>query len=205
MISFLVYILHFHLYLNNQNYNNISSINNNRNFDSKLHVRNPVPLSKLQIAENKYYQIKAEIEEKFFNNNLENLDSNENAKYTQEMISYLEKLNDVLTQIISNTKIKDQKSGRNKSPSQVKDPELLYQEQQYLNELDEKKKEEMKKRAIKEKEMRDKQQREQYVTKRIAFLKNKKYEKELVEHNKEEIRLEKEAIQLHKNKYHLNY
>ena len=73
---------------------------------------------------------------------------------------------------------------------------------QYLNELDEKKKEEMKKRAIKEKEMRDKQQREQYVTKRIAFLKNKKYEKELVEHNKEEIRLEKEAIQAKKNKNH---
>jgi hypothetical protein len=122
----------------NQNYNNITSINNNRNFDSKLHVRNPVPLSKLQIAENKYYQIKAEIEEKFFNNNLDNLDTNENAKYTQEMISYLEKLNDVLTQIISNTKIKDQKSGRNKSPSQVKDPELLYQEQQKLNDNSEK-------------------------------------------------------------------
>ena len=122
----------------NQNYNNITSINNNRNFDSKLHVRNPVPLSKLQIAENKYYQIKAEIEEKFFNNNLENLDSNENAKYTQEMISYLEKLNDVLTQIISNTKIKDQKSGRNKSPPQVKDPELLIQEQQKLNDNSEK-------------------------------------------------------------------
>ena len=124
--------------INNQNYNNISSINNNRNFDSKLHVRNPVPLSKLQIAENKYYQIKAEIEEKFFNNNLDNLDTNENAKYTQEMISYLEKLNDVLTQIISNTKIKDQKSGRNKSPSQVKDPELLFQEQQKLNDNSEK-------------------------------------------------------------------
>ncbi len=123
---------------NNNNTNNISYMNNNRNFDSKLHVRNPVPLSKLQIAENKYYQIKAEIEEKFFNNNLENLDSNENAKYTQEMISYLEKLNDVLTQIISNTKIKDQKSGRNKSPPQVKDPELLIQEQQKLNDNSEK-------------------------------------------------------------------
>jgi len=73
---------------------------------------------------------------------------------------------------------------------------------QYLNELDEKKKEELKKRALKEKEMRDKQQREQYVTKRIAFLKNKKYEKELVEHNKEEIRLEKEAIQAKKKRDH---
>jgi hypothetical protein len=72
----------------------------------------------------------------------------------------------------------------------------------YLDELEEKKKEEMKKRALKEKEMRDKQQREQYVTKRIAFLKNKKYEKELVEHNKEEIRLEKEAIQARKKRDH---
>ena len=72
----------------------------------------------------------------------------------------------------------------------------------YLNELDEKKKVELKKRAIQEKEMRDKQQREQYVNKRIAFLKNKKYEKELVEHNKEEIRLEKEAIQAKKMRDH---
>ena len=72
----------------------------------------------------------------------------------------------------------------------------------YLNELDEKKKEELKKRAMQEKEMRDKQQREQYVNKRIAFLKNKKYEKELVEHNKEEIRLEKESIQAKKMRDH---
>ena len=73
---------------------------------------------------------------------------------------------------------------------------------QYLNELEEKKKEEIKRRAIKEKEMRDKQQREQYVNKRIAYLKNKKYERELVEQNKEEIRLEKEAIQAKKKKDH---
>ena len=76
---------------------------------------------------------------------------------------------------------------------------------QYLNELEEKKKEELKKRAIQEKEMRDKQKREQYVNKRIAFLKNKKYEKELVEHNKEEIRLEKEAIQAKKKRDHEEY
>ena len=50
--------------------------------------------------------------------------------------------------------------------------------------------------------MRDKQLREQYVNKRIAFLKNKKYEKELVEHNNEEIRLEKEAIQAKKKRDH---
>ena len=73
---------------------------------------------------------------------------------------------------------------------------------QYLNSLDEKKKIEMKKRELKEKEERDKQLREQYVTKRIAFLKNKLYEKELVKHNNEEIRLEKEALLEKKKKNH---
>ena len=71
---------------------------------------------------------------------------------------------------------------------------------QYLNSLDEKRKIELKKREIKEKEERDKQLREQYITKRIAFLKNKLYEKELVKHNKEEIRLEKEAYLIQKKK-----
>ena len=92
-----------------------------------------------------------------------------------------------------------------KYEQELKDKEydaMMDKHMQYLDELEEKKKEEIKKRALKEKEMRDKQQREQYVTKRIAFLKNKKYEKELVEHNKEEIRLEKEAIQAKKNKNH---
>jgi hypothetical protein len=73
---------------------------------------------------------------------------------------------------------------------------------QYLNSLDEKRKIELKKREIKEKEERDKQLREKYVTKRIAFLKNKLYEKDLVRHNKEEIRLEKEALQIQKKKNH---
>ena len=55
---------------------------------------------------------------------------------------------------------------------------------------------------MKEKEIRDKQLKDIYIAKRLAYLKNKKYEKELVEHNKEEIRLEKEAIQAKKNKNH---
>ena len=88
---------------------------------------------------------------------------------------------------------------------ELKDKEydaMMDKHRKYLDELDEKKKEELKRRALKEKEMRDKQQREQYVNKRIAFLKNKKYEKELVEHNNEEIRLEKEAIAAKKKKMH---
>ena len=71
---------------------------------------------------------------------------------------------------------------------------------QYLNSLDEKKKIEIKKREIKEKEDRDKQLHDKYVSKRIAFLKNKLYEKELVKHNNEEIRLEKEAMIAQKKK-----
>ena len=71
---------------------------------------------------------------------------------------------------------------------------------QYLNSLDEKKKIEIKKREIKEKEDRDKQLHDKYVSKRIAFLKNKLYEKELVKHNNEEIRLEKEDMIAQKKK-----
>ncbi len=171
----------------NQNYNNITSINNNRNFDSKLHVRNPVPLSKLQIAENKYYQIKAEIEEKFFNNNLDNLDTNENAKYTQEMISYLEKLNDVLTQIISNTKIKDQKSGRNKSPSQVKDPELLFQEQQKLNDNSEKLIEVYKKQLLNLQNRLD-------IVSNPDYLPNLKYENEQLDREIYDLQIENKKL-----------
>ena len=88
---------------------------------------------------------------------------------------------------------------------ELKDKEydaMMDKHRKYLDELDEKKKEEMKRRALKEKEMRDKQQRERYVNKRIAFLKNKKYEKELVEHNNEEIRLAKEAAAAKKKKLH---
>ena len=71
---------------------------------------------------------------------------------------------------------------------------------QYLNSLDEKRKIEIKKRELKEKEERDKQLREQYMTKRINYLKNKLYEKELVKHNNEEIRLAKEALLAQKKK-----
>ena len=72
----------------------------------------------------------------------------------------------------------------------------------HLDELEKKRQEELKQRAIKEKEMRDKQQRELYVKKRLAFLKNKKYEKELVAHNNEEIRLAKEAAAAKKKSDH---
>ena len=172
---------------NNNNTNNISYMNNNRNFDSKLHVRNPVPLSKLQIAENKYYQIKAEIEEKFFNVNLDNIDSSENSKYTQEMISYLEKLNDVLTQIISNTKIKEQRSNRNKSPSQTKDPDLLYQEQQKLNDNSEKLIEVYKKQLLNLQNRLD-------IVSNPDYLPNLKYENEQLDREIYDLQIENEKL-----------
>ena len=71
-----------------------------------------------------------------------------------------------------------------------------------MDELEKIKQQEIKAKALKEKDMRDKQMREQYVAKRIAFLKNKKFERELVEHNKEELRMEKEQEIEKKRKEH---
>ena len=63
----------------------------------------------------------------------------------------------------------------------------------HLDELEAKKREEIRKRVLKEKEMRDKQLREQYVKKRIDFLKNKKYERALVKENQQQIKDEIKA------------
>ena len=61
-------------------------------FDNSIHIHNPVPLSKMQIAENKYYKIKEELNKKYFNTNIseipdETLDKSiiESKKY-KEMI-----------------------------------------------------------------------------------------------------------------------
>ena len=59
---------------------------------------------------------------------------------------------------------------------------------QHLNELEIEKQKLIKQRALKEKELRDKQKRESYVNKRIAEIKDKLYEKELVRHNREDIK-----------------
>ena len=80
--------------------------------------------------------------------------------------------------------------------------EMIQKHLKKMEELDKKQKEERLKQALKEKEIRDKQLRDRYVAKRIEYLKNKKYEKELVEHNNEEIRLEKEEIKERKEKEH---
>ena len=76
--------------------------------------------------------------------------------------------------------------------------EMVERNVKRLEEIENKQKEIKKQQALKEKQIRDKQLRDIYVAKRIAFLKNKKYEKELIEHNNEEIRLEKEVALLRK-------
>ena len=80
--------------------------------------------------------------------------------------------------------------------------EMIEKHVKKLEENENKQKELKKQQLAKEKEIRDKQLRDIYVAKRIAFLKNKKYEKELIEHNNEEIRLEKEAEKERKAKEH---
>ena len=71
-----------------------------------------------------------------------------------------------------------------------------------MDELERKQKEYQKQLIMKEKQIRDKQMRDIYVAKRIAYLKNKKYEKELIAHNNEEIRLAKEFALAQKEKEH---
>jgi len=68
------------------------------------------------------------------------------------------------------------------------------------DELEAKKKEDIKKLVLKEKEMRDAQIKEKNVIDRINFLKNKKYERELVEQNKKDLLEDKLALLNRKKK-----
>ncbi len=111
-----------------------SSLNSNTMF------HNP-PMTKLEKAENKYYMIKNEIEEKFFNHNnsIDEMDYEQEqkaiAKKNKEMISYLEKLSNVLSMIIENTKIlnKQNEMKKNKRVQQQMTQEQLFQEAEQLN------------------------------------------------------------------------
>ena len=66
--------------------------------------------------------------------------------------------------------------------------DLMDKHLKHLDELEIQKQKALKERALKEKEVRDKQQRESYINKRIATLKDKLFEKEIVRHNKEDIK-----------------
>ena len=113
-------------------------------FDNSIHIHNPVPLSKMQIAENKYYKIKEELNKKYFNTNIseipdETLDKSiiESKKY-KEMISYLEQLNEVLTEILKSSRIQQKEAEKLKKKTVQKTPEQIYQEQQKMNDNQEK-------------------------------------------------------------------
>ena len=95
---------------------------------------------------------------------------------------------DLLNQIKQKIKRKHDEELREKEYAVI-----IEQNVKKMEELEKKQKEAKKQQILKEKEIRDKQLRDIYVAKRLAYLKNKKYEKELIEHNKEEMRLEKET------------
>ena len=94
---------------------------------------------------------------------------------------------------------------KRKHEEELKDKEyaiIIEQNVKKMDELERKQKEAKKQQILKEKEIRDKQLKDIYIAKRLAYLKNKKYEKELIEHNNEEIRLEKEAAMKQKEREH---
>ena len=78
----------------------------------------------------------------------------------------------------------------------LKDDEFDLLEKKHLKKIEELEKQKalaVKALVIKEKEERDKQLKDQYIRKRIDILKNKKYERELVEQNKKDILEDKKA------------
>ena len=114
-------------------------------FDNSIHIHNPVPLSKMQLAENKYYKIREELNKKYFSSLDEQIEDNpsldnttiESKKY-KEMISYLEQLNDVLTEILKSSRIQQKEAEKIKKKAVQKTPEQIYQEQQKMNDNQEK-------------------------------------------------------------------
>ena len=121
----------------------------------------------------------------------------ERREKTKELEMKMRNRADLLNQI--------QQKIKRKYDEELKDKEyaiIIEQNVKKMDELERKQKEAKKQQLLKEKEIRDKQLRDIYVAKRIAFLKNKKYEKELIEHNNEEIRLAKEAALIQKEKEH---
>ena len=121
----------------------------------------------------------------------------ERREKTKELEMKMRNRADLLNQI--------QQKIKRKYDEELKDKEyaiIIEQNVKKMDELERKQKEAKKQQILKEKEIRDKQLRAIYVAKRIALLKNKKYEKELIEHNNEEIRLAKEAALIQKEKEH---
>ena len=121
----------------------------------------------------------------------------ERLEKTKELEMKMRNRADLLNQI--------QQKIKRKYDEELKEKEyaiIIEQNVKKMDEIERKQKEVKKQQILKEKEIRDKQLRDIYVAKRIAYLKNKKYEKELIAHNNEEIRLAKEAALAQKEKEH---
>ena len=178
----------------NQNYKEVSPPKNDfqqpiikkkntfNTFDNSIHIHNPVPLSKMQLAENKYYKIKEELNKKYFNtitpDNPEDIDTSaiESKKY-KEMISYLEQLNEVLTEILKSSRIQQKEAEKLKKKTVQKTPEQIYQEQQKMNDNQEKMIEVYKKQLASLQNRLNQVSRENFMEELVE--KNKKLDEEI--------------------------
>ena len=106
---------------------------------------------------------------------------------------------DLMAQIKEKIKKEFEKELKNKEYDK-----LLQKHLKNLDNIELEKQKIIKQKAMKEKELRDKQQKESYINKRIEFLKNKLYEKELIKHNNEENKMAIEKEKLRKIKEHEN-
>ena len=122
----------------NINIHNTDINNNNKqqthfitqtNTTPSLHIHKPVPKSKLQKAEDKYFSLKEEINSNIFA-------PSTTPPSSIQMLSYLEKLNAVLSEIITNTKLTNRQNARlrraQQEPSAVLDQDQLNDNNQKL-------------------------------------------------------------------------
>ena len=128
--------LNIHKHINHTDINNNNNNNNTKqqqqphyitqtqtNTTPSLHIHKPVPKSKLQKAEDKYFSLKAEIHSNIFSSSTSTPPSN------IQMLSYLEKLNTVLSEIITNTKLTNKQNARLRRAHQDPVPTMIDQNQ----------------------------------------------------------------------------
>ena len=120
-----------HTDINNNNTNNTKQqqqphciTQTQTNTTPSLHIHKPVPKSKLQKAEDKYFSLKAEIHSNIFSSSSTTPPSN------IQMLSYLEKLNTVLSEIITNTKLTNKQNARLRRAQQDAVPTAMIDQDQ---------------------------------------------------------------------------
>jgi hypothetical protein len=129
--------LNIHKHINHTDINNNNNTNNTKqqqqphcitqtqtNTTPSLHIHKPVPKSKLQKAEDKYFSLKAEIHSNIFSSSSTTPPSN------IQMLSYLEKLNTVLSEIITNTKLTNKQNARLRRAQQDAVPTAMIDQDQ---------------------------------------------------------------------------